>query len=58
MPGDMVIKVARVGIPILASKSAPTSSGYMVGNEANVTIIGFVRGGRFNIYTHPERIIY
>jgi formate dehydrogenase accessory protein FdhD len=28
----------------------------MVGQEANVTIIGFVRGGRFNIYTHPERI--
>ncbi len=56
MPGDMIIKVARVGIPLIASKSAPTSSGYMVGQEANVTIIGFVRGGRFNIYTHPERI--
>ncbi len=56
MPGDMIIKIARVGIPIIASKSAPTSSGYMVGKEANVTIIGFVRGGRFNIYTHPSRI--
>lgn len=58
MPGDMIIKIARVGIPIIASKSAPTSSGYMVGEEANVTIIGFVRGNRFNIYTHPERILY
>jgi formate dehydrogenase accessory protein FdhD len=58
MPGDMIIKIARVGIPIIASKSAPTSSGYMVGEEANVTIIGFVRGNRFNIYTHPERISY
>lgn len=58
MPGDMIIKIARVGIPIIASKSAPTSSGYMVGDEANVTIIGFVRGNRFNIYTHPERILY
>lgn len=58
MPGDMIIKIARVGIPIIASKSAPTSSGYMVGDEANVTIIGFVRGSRFNIYTHPERILY
>lgn len=56
MPGDMLIKVARVGIPILASKSAPTSSGYMVGEESHVTIVGFVRGGRFNIYTHPYRI--
>ncbi|MGB9936128.1 MAG: formate dehydrogenase accessory sulfurtransferase FdhD [Methanobacterium sp.] len=58
MPGDMIIKIARVGIPIIASKSAPTSSGYTVGEEANVTIIGFVRGKRFNIYTHPERVIY
>lgn len=58
MPGDMIIKIARVGIPIIASKSAPTSSGYMVGDEANVTIIGFVRGNRFNIYTHSERILY
>jgi formate dehydrogenase accessory protein FdhD len=58
MPGDMIIKIARVGIPIIASKSAPTSSGYMVGEEANVTIVGFVRGNRFNIYTHSERISY
>ncbi|MEN4018330.1 MAG: formate dehydrogenase accessory sulfurtransferase FdhD [Methanobacterium sp.] len=58
MPGDMIIKIARVGIPIIASKSAPTSSGYMVGDEAGVTIIGFVRGNRFNIYTHPERVLY
>lgn len=58
MPGDMIIKVARIGIPILASKSAPTSSGYIVGKESQVTIVGFVRGNRFNIYTHPDRIIF
>lgn len=57
MPGDMIIKIARIGIPIISSKSAPTSSGYMVGGETGVTIVGFVRGGRFNIYTHPERIL-
>ncbi|MGB9977924.1 formate dehydrogenase accessory sulfurtransferase FdhD [Methanobacterium sp.] len=58
MPGDMIIKVARVGIPVLASKSAPTASGYMVGEESQVTIVGFVRGGRFNIYTHPDRVMF
>lgn len=58
MPGDMIIKIARIGIPIIASKSAPTYSGYMVGTEARVTVIGFVRGNRFNIYTHPHRIKY
>jgi len=57
MPADMLIKIARVGIPVLTSNAAPTTSGYAVAQEAGVTMVGFVRGNRFNIYTHPERII-
>ena len=57
MPADMLIKIARVGIPIIASNAAPTSSGFAVAEEARVTMLGFVRGERFNIYTHPNRII-
>ncbi|HSO25331.1 MAG TPA: formate dehydrogenase accessory sulfurtransferase FdhD [Methanobacteriaceae archaeon] len=57
MPADMLIKIARVGIPVLTSNAAPTTSGYAVAQEAGVTMVGFVRGDRFNIYTHPERII-
>jgi formate dehydrogenase accessory protein FdhD len=57
MPADMLIKIARVGIPVLASNAAPTTSGYAVAQEAGVTMVGFVRGDRFNIYTHPQRII-
>ena len=56
MPADMLIKVARVGIPIIASNAAPTYSGYKVAVDAGLTMIGFVRDERFNIYTHPERI--
>jgi FdhD protein len=56
MPSDMVMKVARVGIPILTSKAAPTASGFLAGKKSGLTIVGFVRGGRFNIYTHPYRI--
>jgi formate dehydrogenase accessory protein FdhD len=58
MPADMLIKIARVGIPIIASNAAPTSSGVAVAEEAGVTMIGFVRGDRFNIYTHPNRISF
>lgn len=57
MPADMLIKIARVGIPVLTSNAAPTTSGYAVAQEAGVTMVGFVRDDRFNIYTHPERII-
>jgi FdhD protein len=56
MPSDMVMKVARVGIPILTSKAAPTASGFMAGEKSGITIVGFVRGRRFNLYTHPDRI--
>ena len=57
MPADMMIKIARVKIPIIASNAAPTSSGYSVAQETGVTMIGFVRGDRFNIYSSNHRII-
>ena len=57
LPGDMVIKVARVNIPIIASRTAPLSSGIECAQETKLTLIGFVRGMGMNIYTHPERII-
>ena len=56
MPSDMVIKIIRVGIPILISNAAPSNSGYEIAEKGNVTMIGFVRGNRFNIYTNPNRI--
>jgi len=56
LPGDMVIKVARLGVPIIASRAAPISSGIECAQNTNLTLIGFVRGKRMNIYTHPERI--
>lgn len=57
MPADMIIKIVRVGIPIIASNAAPTSSGVTVARESGVTMIGFARGDRFNIYSSPERIL-
>ncbi|MEE9564514.1 MAG: formate dehydrogenase accessory sulfurtransferase FdhD [Candidatus Hydrothermarchaeaceae archaeon] len=56
LPGDMVIKVARAGIPIIASRTAPISSGIECAESTGVTLIGFARGKRMNIYTHPQRI--
>ena len=56
MPADMLIKVIRVGIPIIISNAAPAASGYEVAKKGNITMVGFVRGNRFNLYTVPERI--
>ena len=56
MPADMLIKVVRVGIPILVSNAAPAGSGYDIAEKGNITMVGFGRGNRFNLYTAPERI--
>lgn len=57
LPGDMVIKVGRVNVPIIASRTAPLTSGIECALETNLTLIGFVRGREMNIYANPERII-
>ena len=56
MPADMLIKVIRVGIPIIISNASPASSGIDVARAGNITMIGFVRDNRFTIFTAPERI--
>jgi FdhD protein len=55
--GDVAFKAAKVGLPIVASLSAALSSGISTAEESNVTLAGFVRGKRLNVYTFPERII-
>ncbi len=56
MPADMLIKVIRVGIPIIISNAAPASSGIDVAEKGNITVIGFVRYNRFTVFTAPERV--
>jgi FdhD protein len=57
IPPDRVLKLANVGIPIMITKAAPTVEGIRIGEKAGITLIGFLREGRFNIYTHPHRVI-
>lgn len=57
MPADMIIKFARVKIPIVISNAAPAGSGYIIADEANITMVGFVRNNRFNLYTAPDRVL-
>lgn len=55
--GDVAFKAAKVGLPIVASLSAALASGVVVAEAADLTIAGFVRGKRMNVYTSPERIL-
>jgi FdhD protein len=56
LTGDMVLKAARVGLPIVASLAAAIDSGINIAEEVDLTLIGFVRGRRMNVYSFPERV--
>ncbi|SHF92440.1 formate dehydrogenase accessory sulfurtransferase FdhD [Ornithinibacillus halophilus] len=54
---EVLLKISKIGIGILISKSAPTDLALNLARDLGITVIGFARGHKLNIYTHPERII-
>jgi len=56
LTGDSVLKAVRAQIPIVASLSAAIESGIRLASSYGITLIGFARGKRMNIYTNPKRI--
>ncbi|RKX68358.1 formate dehydrogenase accessory sulfurtransferase FdhD [candidate division TA06 bacterium] len=57
MASDIIIKVRRAGIPIIISKSAPTNRGIETAHKLNVTMVGFLRENRFNLYNNFHNLI-
>ena len=54
---ELVQKACLAGIPMLVAVSAPSSLAIDCANACGITLIGFARGERFNIYTHAQRIV-
>jgi FdhD protein len=54
---DMLQKSARIGAPIVISRTSPTSMSVDLAEKWGITLIGYARRDRFNLYTHPGRII-
>lgn len=54
---EIVQKAAAAGVPILAAVSAPSSLAVALAEEVGITLVGFLRGGTFNLYCHPDRVV-
>ena len=54
---EVVFKVKKCDIPIIISRSAATNQAVKLAREMDITLVGFARGSRMNIYSKEERII-
>lgn len=54
---EIATKCSRWAIPLLVTRTAPTNRALDIAEKTGVTVVGFMRGNRFNVYTHPERIV-
>lgn len=57
LSSEMVVKAVMHKIPIVVSRTAPTHLGVQTANTHGITLIGFARGKKMNIYTHSGRIV-
>lgn len=53
---EMINKAARMGCPIVASRTSPTSMSVQLAREWNITLVGYVRRDSMKVYAHPERV--
>ncbi len=57
LTSDMVLKCARIGIPIIMSRTAPSSLGLAIARRSGATLAAYARPDRLNIFNNPDRII-
>jgi FdhD protein len=53
---EMIQKAAQMGCPLIASRTSPTSLTVQLARAWNITLCGYVRRNRMNVYAHPERL--
>lgn len=55
---EMVQKTARIGAPVLVAVSAPTSLAIETADRAGITLIAVARADGYEIFTHPDRLVF
>ena len=53
---EMVSKAVKMEVPIVASRSTPTHLAVKLARDWQMTVVGYVRGGKMNVYSRPDRV--
>ena len=53
---EMLLKAARMKVPIVVSRGSPTERAIVLGNELGITVIGYARGNRLSVFSCEERL--
>ncbi len=54
---EMAWKAAKMRVPLVVSRTSPTALAIQLAERLGITIVGYLREGSFNVYTHPERVV-
>ncbi len=52
---EMVLKVAKMRVPVIISRSSPTWRAISLARDLDITLVGYARGNRLSVYSHPQR---
>jgi len=53
---EMLRKAARMQVPVVVTLTSPTEQAVLLAHEAGISLVGYARGSRLTVYSHPERL--
>jgi FdhD protein len=54
---EMVLKAAKMQVPVVVSRGSPTERAVALGKELGITVIGYARGNRLSVFSYEERLL-
>jgi FdhD protein len=54
---EMINKTRSMGVPLVCSRTSPTSLSVRLAEEWGITLVGYLRRNSMNVYTHPDRVL-
>lgn len=54
---EMLLKAARMQVPIVVSRGSPTERAISLGRELDITVVGYVRGSRLSVFSNEQRLL-